>query len=218
MPLPRREPFFLKGRTSVVQRAVMMSLVLGGLACVAAFLLATVSQHTFDMNDAFSTADIAWGILVGAILFAPLNYWNCRSVILTISAAMTGVLFQAHIASTVEQLVDPYEPMTSSSVLLHTTEYVAIVCTSYQVYSGLLLIRFTRIHVAAFVVAITASILPATYILLCDSVEAYRALMATGIPMWLVNSLYDTWNYAANLCTMFIPWGIPFWWPPEKDG
>lgn len=204
MPLELREPFFLRGRKSVLQRAVIMSLVLGGLT---AFIGWIVSAAVVAMGPGESPflPSLIWGITAAFLLYRPLHCWNGRSwrfTLLTIpvsTASLYGfIMFVDHYA---QQYVD-------------RTMAMIIGLTGFLLVNGILLIRFSRWHIIAYVASLVGGTVPAAIVF------AIRDVGQLGIP-GLPDEAAIAIVLAAFLGSLFaalaIPWGLPFWWPPEND-
>ena len=196
MPLPLREPFFLQGRTSVVQRAVIMSAVLGGLACIAGwgFAIATVVTNA---EWRWLAALVSGPTAVIICVDAPLNYWNCQSPFRTreILPVVGLVLLILGDLAVNGPGGDRAMGWIALSILGMNLRHI----------------RGSHEHVNAFAISTLGAIVCAG----CSAVIFSRgpALFFGMGTISLALSLAAT--AVGILVPMSIPWGIPFWWPPR---
>lgn len=194
MPLRLREPFFLKGRTSVVQRAVIMSVVLGGLASAAAWLHVLPFALGLITEDKFPWARFAVSAIGACVLCLPLNFWNGRSWAFGMLAILVGAVSPVLWES-------PYGFGLAKNVL-------------WSALSGSVLFRATRRHAIAYALSILLSALIPFADRAANSVNYVAIPSALAVPAaWAVM----LGSVAFTFATVTVPWGIPFWWPPEKD-
>lgn len=207
MSFPLREPFFLSGRKSVLQRAVMISCVLGGLATLAAVCVASVDLLYHRVVSSSGGAElVAFWAAASLLIYGPLNYWNSRSFRSTVAAALVFL-----IALSLFVVWMAISPKTSESAqaLSFAVGFVAtIVISGYPLADDERLDRIA--YFASLVVALPASVLAAT--LLAHGDEVFGAT-----PVLIRRFMGVT---VLSLCffgPLAIPWGILFWWPPESD-
>ena len=206
MPLPLREPFFLKGRTSVVQRAVSMSLVLGGLSGLAGWAIAAATLIALEMLSSTMLAHFlcaVWTVAALAIVYGPLNYWNRRPLFWTFAAAPLsyGAMFAF------QELAD----VNNSAANL---AWMSFVFAAFSAVSGLPLVRPRCTHALAYVASVTAAIVPTLIAHLIHHGEWPASLGITDGFAFLLS--FALW-FSSWLAALAIPWGIPFWWPPAKE-
>ena len=201
MPLPLREPFFLQGRTSVVQRAVIMSLVLGGLAAVPGWIVALVAAAYPHGGVVLA---IVWGLTVPVLICGPLNYWNCRPVWVTVvSVPLTLFVLRAFIVW-----------MESVASTIGDVAGMAIGIPLVQLALGTLQVRLSRLHLVAWLISCLGAAPPVLILYAAGHNPERTRMMGVSSEVWvlfLIAGLMTSW-----LCALSIPWGIPFWWPPER--
>lgn len=203
-PAAIREPFFLCGRTSVMQRAAIMSLVLGGMASVAAWILTAVMKFAGE-----AWLPPAWGITVGLLIYAPLNWWNGRRWFWTLGAIPAGMILlwgflwlnQAAVRASVDFII-----------------VIGLGFTGVLIGSGVLLIRPRRLHALAYLLSVLGGIIPALVFVLAIHSAFSSAATLLGYAPGMKEALETAAILAAWLAPLSIPWGLPFWWPPERNG
>lgn len=214
MTAPLREPFFLRDRTSVLQRAVIMSLVLTGLTAVAGWLMAmtiTAAEAFVDFGAELNVLRVVTravvallcGVIATSTIYAPLNHWNNRSGRWTLAAIpafavilelMSYGLHRAHDAAIPQGLA------ISLGFLFATAA------------NGLLLIRPRRSHLLAFLLSIGCAIFPGLMMFLLDNPDRIRI---PGLSHQATRPIFYAILFGGWFAALAIPWGLPFWWPPE---
>lgn len=202
MSLPLREPFFLAGYRSVLIRAVLMSAVIGALSLVTGWLVILAAYMTawFELSSVWVATGI-WALVATLCIYGPLNYWNARSWLviamcfpaLMVMPGVNGWLVEAAQRS---NAVDPFFASTVLSSIL----------------SGLLLVRRSRLHVAAYVMSVCLSPVSSAMFLAVQQVSDGEQI----IPLEYLYPLLITFQTAFSIACMAIPWGLPFWWPPSS--
>lgn len=206
MPQPLREPFFLWGRTSVVQRAVIMSVVLGGLTGAAGWLVGLsvwLMLHLDRVTHFDQIFCVSWAIAVTALVYAPLNYWNRRSVLWTLATlpATYITVFLAHL------LFDKSGP--ENAAIKATISFVGV-----ALVTGLLQLRSRKLHRVAYATSVLGAAVP---ILLVFGLGRAVLMQTLGLSENLAVVIQLAMMVGGWLCSLAIPWGIPFWWPQEQE-
>jgi hypothetical protein len=206
MPQTLREPFFLRGRRSVLQRAVILSLVLGTLSAAAGWIAVGIPlllREVAGADPVLVGIPVAWGVATSALVFGPLNFWNARSWFWTLAAAPSGFaimfLFMLWSADRPSDLSIEARAMLGFPVVLLT--------------SGLLLIRRGRRHRWAYLVSVASSGLPVVVMPLhsfLDQIDIAGFRLPIESDLVFLAALFGSLSAALS-----IPWGIPFWWPQE---
>lgn len=169
MAVQLREPFFLHGRRSILQRAIMISSVLTGLAALAGWGIAAtlvVSGQTNHSRSAigwYFAFPVAWSVISVLFVHGPLNAWNGRSWIWTVLALAVGLLLMLQFAVWIDH---PYRIGQSHRTLLP----ILVV----HIASGLLQVRLSRLHLVAYLFSILGAILtPGLFALLYSRSQAF---------------------------------------------
>lgn len=206
MTKPLREPPFLRDQKRVLTRTIIMSAVLAGLTM--AYLSCQFFKGMFE--PALGGKSIWWdaifdGLASTAFFYGPLNYWNRRPHSFTLAcipASGFGPLFLDWLLLPSGDRGGSFSPVFS--VVTAAIEHAAL---------GLLLVRPTKLHAIAFGVY-----------MLCGLIGSIELVFLK----WLSDSSESGSNQqfaviAGALAVMSgfvlgwaVPWGIPFWWPPER--
>lgn len=206
MPIELREPMFLRGRKSILERAVIISCVLGALAMAAGWLLAfaiyATNRYLVDVQN--FVIPLAWGVTSGLLLYRPLNYWNRRSWLWTAASIPVGfaLLYLWAIWSQAGPTHLTYSTRMTQGM------FGALLA------SGLLLVRPTQLHWLAYEMSIAAGAIPAVAFL---AVERVNGTGIPGISREVANTIVSAALFGGWFGALSIPWGIPFWWPPADD-
>jgi hypothetical protein len=206
-PLPLREPFFLRGRKSVLQRAVLISLALGGLTAAAAWIVAavTVFFDSLGIRDSMIySIPPAWGLASALLIYAPLNYWNRRSWLWTLAAVPAGALF----------LLIFLIWMNGGASQFGEELSAAIGFFGVLLASGLLQVRARPLHVVAYALSVAGAVLPSLVIITLDNPGR---LTIPGFTPDMIRAVVFAILFGSWFGALSIPWGIPFWWPPNDD-
>ncbi len=212
MTVPLREPFFLRGRKSVVQRAVIMSCVLGTLAAVAAWSMGLAAMLAGDYSAPplieYMGRPIAWCLATSLFIYGPLNAWNGRSAWWTFASASAGFLlmfigcFYFHFSE--NRLGEEFRTLTGNRGTLSITTW-----------SGLLQVRFHRLHLLAYLSTILAAAFPLAIGLLLATPGIPRFIPR---PPWVPHEAVTAAAFFGSwFAALSIPWGLLFWWPPERN-
>jgi len=203
-PLPLREPFFLRGRTSVLQRAVIMSLVLGGLTAIVGWIVA-VAVVAMGPGASPFLPSLVWGITAALLLYGPLHFWNGRSwrfTLLTIPGSTASlycfIMFVDHYA---QRYVD-------------RTTAMIVGLTGFLLVNGILLFRFSRWHIIAYVASLVGGTIPAAIVF---SIKDVGQLAIPGVPEEIKVAIVLAAFLGCLFGALAIPWGLPFWRPQEPD-
>lgn len=206
-PAPLREPFFLRGRKSVLQRAVIISCVLGTLTAAAAWIVAAATitaSWAFGNDSMYFSIPVSWGFASALLIYGPLNSWNRRTWHWTAAAVPVGMLLLfLFIAWMRDGDHGPYSEAVRSTIGFFLVLLV----------SGLLQIRPRILYVAAYLASILGAAVPGLVMVLIDHpgrlrIPGFTQEMMEGI---VFAALFGGWFGALS-----IPWGLPFWWPPER--
>ena len=208
MSLPLREPFFLVGQRNVLVRAVLMSVVLGGLSLIAGWgsiLSMFVVSSAVPRDWSLSGQAVCSAVAITVFLVAPLNFWNLRPtrflLICFLVVALTQLLMMWGAAS----LVDSDAQSVSYAIfgsILSTLGF------------GAVLVRHSTLHVAAWFVSVvlSAAIAIWTATVVKEILESGNAPGFSEAILVIVVSGLTIIGFAL----MTIPWGLPFWWPPSS--
>jgi hypothetical protein len=202
--IPLREPFFLRGRRSVVQRAVILSVVLGMLSAAVGWLTATIPlllREVFDADPTLVGIPVAWSLVTTVFVYAPLNCWNDRSWLWTLGAGPSGLVLMF--------LFILWSADRPSDLCLETRAMLGVPVLIFA--SGLLLIRGDRRHRLAYLLSAISSALPVLVMPLHSYVSRLN-LVVISLPLREEFSLAALFGSIA--AAISIPWGLPFWWPP----
>lgn len=206
MPVPLREPFFLRGRKSVPQRAVIMSCVLAALTAIAGWLLAFAIQATDHYGLAVQNLAVsaAWGVTSGLFLYGPINYWNRRSWLWTVGSIPPAIALLA-LWSIWSQPGPSHVPDTTRM----TQGFFGVLAGS-----GFLLMRATRLHWFAFAISVAGGVIPAVAFV---AVGHVNNSVIPGISYEAAGVIASAALFGGWFGALAIPWGLPFWWPPETE-
>lgn len=209
MTAPLREPFFLRGRRSVLQRAVIMSCVLAGLTAVAGWLAAAtivVMDRTISalgQETATFIAALAFGSIAALLLQAPLNFWNRHSWRWSLISipSLTAIFY-------VFLKWFRYDSGLSPELHLPLGFLFAIGA------AGLLQLRPQRHHVLAYLFSVGGAAVPALCFLLISPPDRFRI---PALPPAMTRTVVYAIMFGGWFAALTIPWGLPFWWPPERE-
>ncbi len=199
-----REPFFLRGRTSVLQRAVIISCVLAGLTAAAGWISAIAEVALGQMAPA------PMGVMclaVAVLVHGPLHRWNRRSWLWTLAAfpASFGLLLVFSL-----WLRLGANALGSGSRIL----VVSLGMLGITAGSGLLQFRFRRLHLLAYIFSLLSVLLPTAVLVILNN-SAGTAI--PGFTNDMVRGFLISLQFGSGIAAIAIPWGLPFWWPPADD-
>ena len=80
--------------------------------------------------------------------------------------------------------------------------------------SGLPLLRSRRRHILAYLVSIVCIVLPGVYF---EAVQRAPSGSLKPAFAYIPEPVYGFLLGFGVFCSLAIPWGIPFWWPPEQS-
>lgn len=83
------------------------------------------------------------------------------------------------------------------------------------VICGLLQVRNTRRHQYAWLISVLCGVVPAVINKIFDENAHLQLLLGIAPDLWQV--LASVAFGASWFAGQSIPWGIPFWWPPEQS-
>lgn len=205
--LPLREPFFLRGRKSVLQRAIIMSCVLGGLTAAAGWISAIAEVALFQLTAPIPIPLLVICLAAAILVHGPLHWWNRRSWLWTLAAVPICLLLLLLLSAWLRLGRDALG--ARSRELIVNLGILGVIAGS-----GLLQIRFRRLHLLAYVVSLLGVLLPAAVpVILPDP----SALALPGFTNEMVRGLALAILYGSCFGALSLPWGIPFWWPPADD-
>lgn len=201
MAAPLREPFFLRGRRSALQRAVLMSLVLAGLSIISAWILAVADFLAFRILMLPGYCEVmatAWGFVLTLTIYGPLGFWNyCPRWFHLLTLVSTGAV--AYL-------------WTSTTFHVEGVSMDVI----WVLVSGALLFRLSWAHAIAFVISVLA--VPHAVTLAVELDDSVLPLASVPLHLrYIVATSQATQMFGLIFGATFIPWGIPFWWTPKTD-
>ncbi len=208
MSLPLREPFFLRGRKSVLQRAVIMSLVLGGMAAFASWIVAGTAVAVLGPSDSSLAISVVWGLAAAIFIHAPIQFWNGTSwrlrtiVAIPINAAALYLCVFTTSYESLRQLGRTFNVNFAIAVLL--------------LINGAQLVRPLRLHIIAYVGSVLGGIVVAAIALAINDPTQIQ-IPLPGVPDIVELALTLAAVYGSLFGALAIPWGLPFWWPPQED-
>lgn len=207
MTVSVREPFFLRGHGSVLVRAILVSFVLGVLAVAAGWTTAVAAAMCISFDSALAgncVFSAAWSIASAAFLYGPLNAWNGRSWLWTLVSVPAGFSIILLFLLWME-----HGPEAVGSSLRQLLGLIVAFAGS-----GLLLVRWSRLHLLAYVVSLLGAALPSMFQEMLPSIGSLQ------IP-WMTPDVhiltYLSALHGSAFVALAVPWGIPFWWPPKRE-
>jgi hypothetical protein len=207
MALLLREPFFLRGRRSVLHRAVILSVVLGMLSAAVGWFVAVVpllAREIVDADPNLVGIPLAWSLATTVFVYAPLNCWNDRSWFWTLGALPLGFASMF--------LLILWSADRPSDLSLETRAMLGF--PVLLLASGLLLIRRDSRHWLAYLVSIISSALPVLVMALHSYVSRLN-LVVFSLP--LREEFFLAAVFGSIAAALSIPWGLPFWWPAAVE-
>lgn len=201
------DPLFLARCHDVRARAIRVNLVLLVGLLVAAWATsgaAFLGNLLFQYDEFRIVLAATWPIAITAFVYGPLQWWTRRSVGAILLTAAVWLFLMIVFIYWIEY-----------AVIRYRGEFVALIVGFPVVAAGagLTLIRRTRVHLLAFVLAIAGSALTA---LIVEPAEDAR----NQIDAWIGDEhgllILRVAILGAWLGSMTLPWGLPFWWPPEE--
>jgi len=205
MSLPLREPFFLRGRQLPMERAVIMSLVIGGLGLVAGWLVlfavAANGPGQFEI-----VMGVVWSATSAALVYGPLNFWNRRPWWVTLATIPVSFASIYLLARWLAPLTEPGR---------RGSWEFAIGFLPVLIVNGALLVRRSRLHVMAWIAFVLGGSIPiatAMLISIPPNVPVMSGMPDVYQKGFVLAAVFGNW-YVALLAL----WGVPFWWPPGND-
>lgn len=218
MPLPFREPFFLRGRRSILQRAVILSLVLGGLSSAAGWIVVLSVCSTFWFPHTirvlfgdFGGLTGVLGTVVGALLIhGPLNHWWRRSWLWT--AVAIPLAFPLMLPAGIV-IFGNESPMLSGKALAVARLQLVAAFAMIAAIQGVPRCSFRWGVCGVWLTSVLGSAIVGLIVV---------ELAASGqLDGFEVRTRSDWGLLSAGLLSLLfaalsIPWGLPFWWPPQR--
>lgn len=205
-----REPFFLRGHRSVLQRAVRMSLVLAGLSSCAAW--AVLFFFLFEFRNVYLER-LAFGLPFAVLIHGPLNFWARRSWFW--SAAVIPLGFWIATAPVVFAVFyigrgGSWEVGFEFSWLSH----FLTTCAIRAGVQGVLLVKRDLAGIVAFALAVLSGALAGTagYV-----IAAQGPITIPGVRSDIVPSVKAVCILSLWFAALTVPWGIRFWWPQDAE-
>lgn len=233
-----REPWFLKGRTSVAQRAILTSVVLGGMGFVAGeaihvsdSMVLRIWKSGPGQHSLLAVADGLASIILVTVVFLPCAYWVGHSVAGTILRSLWitfvinsqllggqtfGELFYSEFyGDTTHWLI---EWLSGPARNLGVDVWVLVRPTLFwlALSSASFLCSWTWPTAAgASFLSIPVSVLLIHGIPVIDPL--IRSLFS-GSPLWSwAGNLFGWYYFGQYWFVLVTPWGIPFWFPPARE-
>lgn len=219
-----REPWFLEGRRSVLQRAILTSVVLAGLGFLAGLVwLAAAVILVSIIPLPFQTTVFVFGFTgsVALALVVAVPYLHYRETLTELSVArVCNLIFFTAVLSGVSAILSP--PMTESTSHAHDVPWLWIPFAH--------LMQFVLIWLVWCVVMIRPSwswlfmsglsacsllAVPCLIFVLETAMNRRSAPFPQFVQQTLITALSTTIT-SQFLVILVVPWGIPFWFPPER--
>ncbi|WLD15273.1 hypothetical protein [Planctellipticum variicoloris] len=229
-PPTLREPWFLKHRTSIWQRAIVMSLVLGGLGFLAGLIwlmemFVLLSLIELPDNARVFAFGVAGSLALGAGVAVPYLSWigTRFGILRTRLNCLVGVaaILSAATAFTLDPTWIFNPPVVSHSGTTFFRIHIPVV----------ILIQFPFIWLAW-----SAALLRRTWGWLIMSGLSAGSLLAIPATIYAIGAVLNQWSDQLSLqfqqiavitvggtstsqflALLVIPWGIPFWFPPARE-
>lgn len=210
--LPLREPFFLRGRKSVLQRAVIMSCALTGLTSAAGWIAAVGAvawkPYAVYFIEPLVVEQVAMAVAITLFVHVPLHYWN-RRIRLWSLAAFPVVFFLLELNHAwLQWVLDHLQAQLRFPAVL-------VGAVGLVIGNGLLQVRWTRVHLLAYLVSVAGVglLLVATFAVLSGS----TSFSIPGLAPAMAEGVMFAIGFGMGFAALAIPWGLPFWWPPADD-
>lgn len=225
-----RDPWFLQGRTSVLQRAILTSLVLGGLGFLAGLVwLAEIIVLTSIEELEGAAFVIAFGVTgslaLSLTVAAPYLLWNGKSSGRTIAC----VIFFVNVAAILSVATAGFSTLAKNStpdVVSQSDDaafWLRIAVTYLPQFVSIWLAWCAALYRRSWGWLIMCGLSACSLGALSVLVYAYEVVMNQRIgqfPLQFREIFART--FWATLTSQFfallvIPWGIPFWFPPPRE-
>ncbi len=225
-----REPWFLEGRRSVLQRAVLMSLVLGGLGFVAGIGWLVGVMVLINLIPAFDEAMlVVFGgtgcLALGGAVAIPYSRWLSHPPAGTALRVVGLVVCGALLASLVSSLMVLVESVDSEIMspdeysnrwLRIPIEYLLLFGAIWLAWSVAFVRRSWMWPLMAGLSAASILLLP----VLIFGMDASTTHLIGWLPLEVQQILAIASGVTVGgqfFALLVIPWGIPFWFPPERN-
>ncbi len=232
MGIPLREPFFLRGRRSVLLRAIWMSLaisVIGGGAGLAAVLVYLLLGLTVGLEGGLlrlvgGSAAVSLATVVGIPYFR----WRGDSVrgiaaragcIMLIAAGpmlLENKLLWGLLAQAAQQLDAWKSDMEWGERLIVSAEFMFVLILLWVAWSAAC-VRSSR----SWLLTILVSGLSIPLWILSLAVSMYSVGFAqNALPSNVFSIMLSVLQLSLPgqfFALLVIPWGAPFWWPPNTE-
>lgn len=225
-----REPWFLEGRRSVLQRAILTSVVLGGLGFLAGlvWLAETIVLSSIEELEgaAFVFAfGVTGSLALSLTVAAPYQLWNGKSSGRTIAC----VIFFVNVAAILSVATAGFSTLAKNStpdVVSHSddaTFWLRIAVTYLPQFVSIWLAWCAALYRRSWGWLIMCGLSACSLVALPVSIYAYEVVMNQSkeqFPLQFREIFART--FWATLTSQFfallmIPWGIPFWFPPDRQ-
>jgi hypothetical protein len=226
-PPTLREPWFLKGRRSVFVRVVLMSAALGGLGSLAGvvwLISSTIVMRTVHDGTQFALAGGAGAALFALGVGIPYGRWrgdSGRTICIRVAGtALASTLLPLIVSGTLASVA----PEAQSAAERWASEDMQI---AYEALLVLLALELTwclsylqisrRWLLMTGLSAIAVPALPYLFRGMEMAQEAVRDA-TRGVPEVAVafEVISSVSFFGQFFVLFFAPWGMPFWFPPEK--
>lgn len=225
-----REPWFLEGRTSVWQRAVLMSLVLGVLGFVAGIGWLVGVMVLINLIPAFDeamlvvfggTGCLALGIAVAIPCSRWLSHPPAGTALRVVGLVVCGLLL-ASLVSSLMVLIESAD----SDILSHDEysnrwlripiEFLLLFASIWLAWSVAFVRRSWTWPLMAGLSAVSVLLLP----LLILGMDASSNHLIGWLPLEVQQILAIASGVTVGgqfFALLVVPWGIPFWFPPANE-
>lgn len=196
------EPFFLRGRRSYLERAILMSLVLAGLGLAAGwttyFAVVGNGPDNFEGPMGF-----VWSLTSAFFVYGPLNRWNGRPWWVTLAQVPISFVSICWFSHWLEPLTVPG---------MHGTWEFVFGFFAVLIVNGALLARWTKPHLIAYVTFLAGGLIPIVIAIVIGSPDQVPVpLIRPDLrAAFVFAAIFGNWYVALLVC-----WGIPFWQAPE---
>lgn len=224
-----REPWFLEGRRSVLLRAVLMSLVLGGLGFVAGIGWLVGVMVLINLIPAFDEAMlVVFGgtgcLALGIAVAIPYSRWLSHPPAGTALRVVGLVVCGALLASLVSSLMVLIESADSKIMspdeysnrrLRIPIEYLLLFGAIWLAWSVAFVRRSWTWPLMAGLSAVSIFLLP----VLILGMDASSNQLIGWLPLEVQQILAITSGVTVGgqfFALLVVPWGIPFWFPPAR--
>lgn len=229
MTAPLREPFFLRGRRSILQRAGIISLALGGLAFVAGTMWLIGSGAALDEVRGLMPGTVYYAIMATSAGIAltsiaiPYSYWLGNTWTGTALRAIwiIGIVTAPCVGG--EELQDQLDAGTywlEEALGLPQAiplDFVLILSLLWLGWTT----AFARMSWSCGASAVTSVLSIPGAIVLMHLLTRLSEAQQKALPMGGIGEAVEVitlLSFGGQFLTLLIvPWGLPFWWPLKPD-